>query len=75
MPTVQQQRDKLITLLKQLFQLDQPDLDFGFYKIMHSKSEQVQRFLENDLLDLIKKNSVVLNVDRIAEAKVKYEAH
>ena len=29
MPSVQQQREKLITLLKQLFQLDQPDLDFG----------------------------------------------
>ena len=23
---------KLVTLLKELFQLDQPDLDFGFYR-------------------------------------------
>jgi adenine-specific DNA-methyltransferase len=74
MPCVQQQRDKLITLLKQLFQLDQPDLDFGFYKIMHAKSEQVQRFLENDLLDIIKKEFGDLDGDRISEAKAKYEA-
>lgn len=73
MPSVQQQRDKLINLLKQLFQLDQPDLDFGFYKIMHAKSEQVQRFLENDLLDIIKKEFGELGDDRIAEAKTKYE--
>lgn len=74
MPSVQQQRDKLIGLLKQLFQLDQPDLDFGFYKIMHAKSEQVQRFLENDLLDIIKKEFGELDGDRIAIAKAKYEA-
>ena len=27
---------KLVTLLRELFQLDQPDLDFGFYRIMHT---------------------------------------
>lgn len=50
MPTVQQQREKLISLLKQLFQLDQPELDFGFYRIMHAKAKEVTRFLEDDLL-------------------------
>lgn len=74
MPTVQQQREKLINLLKQLFQLDQPDLDFGFYKIMHAKSEQVQRFLENDLLDIIKQEFGELDDKRVEEAKAKYEA-
>lgn len=43
-------RNRLITLLKELFQLDQPELDFGLYKIMHAKSVQITRFLENDLL-------------------------
>ena len=41
---------KLITLLKELFQLDQPDLDFGLYRIMHAKSDEVSQFLEKDLL-------------------------
>ncbi len=43
-------RNRLITLLKELFQLDKPELDFGLYKIMHAKSVQITRFLENDLL-------------------------
>ena len=41
---------KLVTLLKELFQLDRPDLDFGFYRIMHAKSAEVTQFLEQDLL-------------------------
>ncbi|MBC8277305.1 MAG: hypothetical protein H8E46_03680 [FCB group bacterium] len=50
MPTVETLRDRLVNKLKELFQLDQPDLDFGFYRIMHAKAGQVTEFLENDLL-------------------------
>lgn len=45
---------KLVTLLRELFQLDQPDLDFGFYRIMHAKSAEVTQFLEQDLLPQVK---------------------
>ncbi|MCY3942469.1 MAG: hypothetical protein OXG18_01690 [Gemmatimonadetes bacterium] len=45
-----QKYEKLKTLLKELFQLDQPDLDFGIYRIMHAKSAEVLAFLDNDLL-------------------------
>ena len=44
-----QKYKKLKTLLKELFQLDQPDLDFGLYRIMHAKSAEVSKFLDNDL--------------------------
>ena len=50
MPTTERLRNKLINKLKELFQLNQPDLDFGFYRIMHAKAEQVLEFIENDLL-------------------------
>jgi adenine-specific DNA-methyltransferase len=33
-----QNYEKLNTLLKELFQLDQPDLDFGLSRGMHAKS-------------------------------------
>lgn len=46
--------DKLKTLLKELFQLDQPDLDFGLYRIMHAKSAEVTQFLDVDLLPQVK---------------------
>ena len=49
-----QRYEKLKTLLKELFQLDQPDLDFGLYRIMHAKSAEVSRFLDEDLLPQVK---------------------
>ncbi len=36
-----QKDEKLKTLLQELFQLDQPDLDFGLYRVMHAKSADV----------------------------------
>ncbi|MBS0455971.1 MAG: site-specific DNA-methyltransferase [Proteobacteria bacterium] len=45
---------KLVSLLKELFQLDQPDLDFGIYRIMHAKAGEVTQFLERDLLPQVK---------------------
>ena len=45
-----QRNEKLKTLLKELFQLDQPDLDFGLYRVMHAKSAEVSQFLDKDLL-------------------------
>ena len=45
---------RLVKLLKELFQLDKPDLDFGFYRIMHAKAAEVARFLEVDLLPQVR---------------------
>lgn len=53
MPTKEQLRSRLIKKLRELFQLDQPDLDFGFYRIMHAKSQQISEFLDKDLLKII----------------------
>lgn len=47
---VSQEYEKLKTLLQELFQLDQPDLDFGLYRVMHAKSAEVSQFLDKDLL-------------------------
>ncbi len=49
-----QKFEKLKNLLKELFQLDQPDLDFGLYRIMHAKSAEVTQFLDKDLLPQVK---------------------
>jgi len=49
-----QKYEKLKTLLKELFQLDQPDLDFGLYRIMHAKSAEITQFLDEDLLPQVK---------------------
>jgi len=49
-----QKYEKLKTLLKELFQLDQPDVDFGFYRVMHARSAEVTQFLDKDLLPQVK---------------------
>ena len=49
--------DKLLALLKELFQLDQPDLDFGLYRIMHAKTDEITQFLERDLLRRCRRRS------------------
>lgn len=45
-----QKYEKLKSLLQELFQLDQPDLDFGLYRVLHARSAEVSQFLETDLL-------------------------
>ena len=73
MPTTKQLRSRLIDKLKELFQLNQPDLDFGFYRIMHAKSEQVTRFLEDDLLAIIGDAFGEVDDTRKAQLKAEYE--
>ena len=46
--------EKLKDLLKELFQLDKPDLDFGLYRVMHAKSDEVSQFLDEDLLPQVR---------------------
>ncbi len=74
MTTVEKQRARLITLLGDLFQLNQPDLDFGFYRIMHAKADRVSSFLQNDLLKIIKDAFGEADGKRLEEARLAYEA-
>lgn len=46
--------EKLRGLLQELFQLDQADLDFGIYRIMNQKRDEVVRFLDKDLLPQVR---------------------
>ena len=48
-----QNRKKLQACLRQLFQFDSADLDFGIYQIMNQKREDIERFIEHDLLDAV----------------------
>lgn len=65
------QLDRLKGLLKELFQLDKPELDFGLYKIMHAKSAQITQFLENDLLQEIEAAFGAESEGRVQQAQLK----
>ena len=48
-------RKKFQELLRELFQFDCADLDFGIYRIMNQKRAEIERFIERDLLDAVAK--------------------
>lgn len=48
--TTEENIAKLKAKLRELFQLDRGDLDFGLYRIMAHKRAEVSAFLDNDLL-------------------------
>lgn len=67
MPTTEKLKTKLMGKLTELFQLDQPDLDFGFYRIMQAKAQQVKSFIDKDLLKIIEDAFGQVDEDRKAE--------
>lgn len=73
MPTTEQLRAKLIAKLRELFQLNQPDLDFGFYRIMHAKAKEVDAFLSNSLPQIIEQSFGGMSEGKKAELQAAYE--
>ena len=65
---VKDYRRELQGLLRKLFQFDSADLDFGIYRIMNYKRDEIARFIERDLIEAVdaefemysSKNKVVL---------------
>ena len=47
--------DEFRNILRELFQLDQADPDFGIYRIMAVKRVEIERFLDQDLLPQVRK--------------------
>lgn len=73
MPSTEQLRSRLLKKLFELFQLDQPDLDFGFYRIMHAKAKEVQDFIGTDLLKIVADAFGDVDEARKAELQAVYE--
>ena len=46
--------EKFRKLLVELFMFDQADLDFGIYRIMNAKRDEITRFLNTDLLPQVR---------------------
>jgi len=46
--------EELKNKLRELFQFDRSDLDFGIYRIMNQKKEEVEKFLDQDLIPQVK---------------------
>lgn len=72
-PRVGQKFDLLRSLLREMFQLDRGDLDFGLYRIMNLKSEEITEFLDEDLLPRVKENIRMTSEEdlKLLEEKIK----
>ena len=67
--------DRLKSLLREMFQLDRGDLDFGLYRIMAMKAGEIEAFLDRDLLPQVKEVLAgVADEDRIALEEALAEA-
>lgn len=53
--TISDKQQQLVGKLKELFQMDQADLDFGIYRIMNAKHGEIEKFLNDDLLPSVRK--------------------
>ena len=53
-PEARKNFDRLKVLLREMFQLDRGDLDFGLYRIMNMKAAEIGAFLDRDLLPQVK---------------------
>ena len=42
--------EKFITLLREIFEVDKSDLDFGIYRIMNHKREIINSFVKKDVM-------------------------
>jgi adenine-specific DNA-methyltransferase len=60
MASLTENQKKLMDKLTEMFQFDQADLDFGIYRIMNYKRDEIRRFLENDLMSQISEKLAVL---------------
>lgn len=63
--------DDLVTKLKEIFQIDRPELDFGVYRILNARAGEINDYLDNRLkakvADALAKQTEGDNVARIKE--------
>ena len=61
-------RTRLQNLLRELFQFDSADLDFGIYRVLNQRRTEIDTFIQTGLLDAVKKEfeERVVQIDRVS---------
>ena len=67
-------KKQLKRLLRNLFQFDSADLDFGIYRIMNKKRDEIERFIEEDLIDAVEAGFGEYSESKGASLKDEFEA-
>lgn len=50
---IESSREKARHLLRELFQFDAQDLDFGIYRILNFRRKEIERFIDEDLIEAV----------------------
>ncbi|MFQ6119217.1 MAG: DNA methyltransferase, partial [Methanosarcinales archaeon] len=66
-------KEKLKSLLKELFQFENEDLDFGIYRIMNYKKEEIKKFIDENLIDTVKEQLNLLSEEEKQKLIAKLE--
>lgn len=65
-------QEKLQSLLRELFQFDSADLDFGFYAVMNQKRDVIDKFISQDLPKLIEDGLAVVATQNRGELEAAF---
>lgn len=60
-------------LLKRLFQFETSDLDFGIYRILNYKRDQIRKFIEEDLVNKVESAFAKHKDDRLINISLRFE--
>ena len=64
------QYEKLKDILQEMFQMDQADLDFGIYRIMNAKRDEIEKFLDKELLPQVEEDFAKYRKSKLHEEEV-----
>ena len=59
--------------LRELFELDKSDLDFGIYRIMAAKNEEVTAFLDRQLRDVVRQTVTAHGADAVDDVRAELD--
>ena len=66
-------KKKLREKLKEIFRFESEDLDFGIYRIMNYKRNEIREFIEKELIEEVRKQLELVGEEEVKEIKEEFE--
>jgi len=66
-------KEKLREKLKEIFRFESEDLDFGIYRIMNYKRNEIREFIEKELIEEVRKQLELVGEEEVKEIKEEFE--
>lgn len=61
--------DELVTKLREVFQIDRPELDFGLYRILNARADEINEYMEKRLKEKVEQALTSGNASNIEQLK------